>query len=297
VGAADSDLYDPSLVEAVRSFQVRHGLEVDGIVGPVTLRQLRVPPSERALQIELAIERLRWFPEPLGERFIIVNIPAFRLLAFEADLSAPRLVIDVVVGKAARLMRTPVMHADMTTVVFRPYWEVPPGIAKREILPRIERDPGYLKRQRMEIVGGRVRQRPGEGNALGLVKFLLPNRYQVYLHDTPARALFGRARRDFSHGCIRLADAPALAEFVLANRPGWDRQRIEEAMRRGKNDVHIAVDPPIPVYLFYTTAIVDSEDRVHFFDDIYGHDAALREMLALSPPPTRATWNDGPPRC
>lgn len=278
--AADSEIYDPALVEAVRSFQQRHGLQVDGVVGPRTLQQLRVPLSERVRQIELAMERLRWLPEPRADRFIIVNIPEFRLLVFQSGDARPRLSMEVVVGKAAPLTKTPVMQADMTAVVFRPYWNVPRSIARREILPRVERDPGYLKRNRMEIVGGRVRQRPGEGNALGLVKFLMPNRYDVYLHDTPARSLFERARRDFSHGCIRLADAAALAEFVLANRPGWDRRRIEEAMTRGKNNVRVPIEPPIPVYLFYATAIVDVDGRIHFFQDIYGHDARLKRMLA-----------------
>lgn len=277
--ASDPKLYDPPLVEAVRSFQERHGLEIDGVVGPATLRQLRVPLPVRVRQIELAMERLRWLPAPEAERFIVVNIPEFRLLVFETGDAAPLLDMEVVVGKAAPLTKTPVMQADMTTVVFRPYWNVPPSIAKREIFPRVERDPGYLKRNRMEIVGGRVRQRPGEGNALGLVKFLLPNPYHVYLHDTPARALFGRARRDFSHGCIRLADAAALAELVLANQPGWERRRIDEAMTHGKDNVRVPVEPPIPVYLFYATAIVDVGGRIHFFEDIYGHDATLQRLL------------------
>jgi len=278
--ATDPIVYDPPLAEAVRRFQERHGLEIDAIVGPATFRELRVPVSERIEQIELAMERLRWLPEPRAARHLIVNIPAFRLLAFETGEPHPLLMMDVVVGKAAALTKTPVMQADMTTVVFRPYWDVPPGIAQREILPRIRRDPGYLSRNRMEIVGGRVRQRPGDGNALGLVKFLFPNPYHVYMHDTPARGLFARARRDFSHGCIRLADATALAELVLNNRPAWNRQRIDQAMHRGKNDVRVPVEPPIQVYLFYATAIVDHENRIRFFQDIYGHDTTLRRMLA-----------------
>lgn len=278
-GAPDPNLYDRSLEEAVRGFQHRHGLDIDGIVGPATLRQMHVPLAERARQIELAMERLRWLPGPDAERFVVVNIPEFRLFAFYTGRPRPHLIMDVVVGRSARLTRTPAMRADMTAVVFRPYWDVPPSIAKREILPRMERDSGYLERHHMEIVGRRVRQRPGVGNSLGLVKFVLPNRHHIYLHDTPARALFGRARRDFSHGCIRLADPAALAEFVLANRTGWDHQRITEAMTRGRNNVTVPVEPEVPVFLFYTTAIVDLDDRIHFFEDIYGHDDTLRRIL------------------
>ncbi len=277
--ALDSEQYDPYTAEAVRSFQHRHGLQEDGVVGPATLRQMRVPLSQRVRQIELAMERLRWLAEPNGERFLIVNIPAFRLLAFEKGRARPRLMMDVVVGKAARLNRTPLMQAEMTSVIFRPYWNVPPSIARREIFPQIERDPSYLERKRMEIVGGRVRQRPGANNSLGLVKFQIPNPYNVYLHDTPSRSLFSRARRDFSHGCIRLAKPAELAELVLENRAGWNLERIMEAMQRGKNNTSVPVEPPIPVYVLYSTAIVDPDDRVHFFDDIYGHDDTLRRML------------------
>jgi murein L,D-transpeptidase YcbB/YkuD len=240
---------------------------------------MRVPPTERVRQIELAMERMRWLAEPQGERFLIVNIPAFRLVAFEKGEARPRLAMDVVVGKSARLYRTPVMQADMTSVIFRPYWDVPPGIARRETRPAIARDPRYLARNNMEIVGGRIRQRPGPNNALGLVKFRFPNPYHVYLHDTPSRSLFSRARRDFSHGCIRLAKPTELAEFVLENRPDWDRDRIVEAMQHGKNSNQVAVEPRIPVYVLYSTAIVDAAGRVHFFEDIYGHDATLRKAL------------------
>jgi murein L,D-transpeptidase YcbB/YkuD len=275
--SAHPRLYDSTLVAAVKSFQERHGLDVDGTIGGATLQQMRVPPGERVRQIELAMERLRWLPRRLASRFIVVNIPEFRLRAFE-DGDQP-LLINAVVGKAARRTQTPIVHADMTYVVFRPYWNVPSEIARKEILPKVEQDPDYLARHDMEFVGKRIRQRPGPDNALGLVKFIFPNPHHVYLHDTPMRALFRRSRRDFSHGCIRLADAAALARWVLRNQDGWDSARIERAMQEGKDNSWLALDQPVPVYLFYTTVVVDQENRIHFYQDIYDHDARLRELL------------------
>jgi murein L,D-transpeptidase YcbB/YkuD len=176
------------------------------------------------------------------------------------------------------------MMADMKYVVFRPYWMVPSSIIRKEIMPKLARDPDYLGRSNMEMRGNRVRQRPGRGNSLGLVKFIFPNPHHVYLHDTPSKGLFTRARRDFSHGCIRVSDPPALAEFVLAENDGWDRARIERAMRSGPDDRHVHLTTPMPVYLLYATAAADDAGQVHFFDDIYGHDASLRTQLAKGYP-------------
>jgi L,D-transpeptidase YcbB len=277
VPQSGASLYDSALVAAVKSFQERHGLDVDGTIGRGTLNEMRVPLGERARQIEFAMERLRWLPKRFAPRSIVVNIPEFRLRAFE-DGDQP-LVIKTVVGKAARQTQTPIVHADMTHIVFRPYWEVPRAIARKEILPKVAQDPQYLARHDMEIVGNRIRQRPGPDNALGLVKFIFPNPHHVYLHDTPTRALFRRSRRDFSHGCIRLADAPALARWVLRNQGSWDSTRIDRAMKEGKDNTWLALDQPLPVYLFYTTVVVDQEDRIHFYEDIYDHDTKLRELL------------------
>ncbi len=281
--ASDPEQYDPALVAAVQHFQTRHGLDADGIIGPATLRALRTPLTERVAQIELAMERLRWLPYRWPSRFVFVNIPEFRLRGFTSGDGAPALIMNVVVGEAAAAQKhkTPVLQADMTYVVFRPTWAVPPGIARQELLPKIERDPSYLERHRMIMVDGRIRQLPGRNNALGLIKFIFPNRYHVYLHDTPAKALFARARRDFSHGCIRVADPLGLAEFVLRDTPpGWDRTRIERAMRDGANNRHVTLATPVPVYLFYTTVVVEESSQVNFFEDIYGHDAALLRQLA-----------------
>jgi murein L,D-transpeptidase YcbB/YkuD len=272
---ADPTRYDTALAEAVKRFQARHGRDADGVIGPATLRDLRVPVRDRILQIQLAMERLRWLPASFSGRFIVVNIPEFRLRGFEAGQPGTRVAMDVVVGSAARRTETPIMHADMQYVVFRPYWNVPSRIARGEILPRAGRDPGYLARQNMEAVGGRVRQRPGPNNALGLVKFIFPNDFHVYMHDTPSKEYFARSRRDFSHGCIRVADPPRLAEFVL----GWDRARITQAMERGPNDRRVNLPAPVPVFLFYTTIVAEEDGRVLFFDDIYGHDARLAREL------------------
>lgn len=278
--SAAPTVYDPALVEGVKRFQQRHGRDADGIIGATTGHDLRVPVGDRVRQLELAMERLRWLPASFSGRFLLVNIPEFRLRGFTGGTPGAQLTMNVVVGSAVRRTLTPIMQADMRYVVFRPYWDVPASIARNEILPRAARDPGYLGRQSMETIGGRVRQRPGPDNALGLVKFIFPNAFDVYLHDTPSKQYFERNRRDFSHGCIRVADPPALAEFVL----GWDRARITEAMNRGRDDQRVNLPAPIPVYLFYATIVVAEDGRIFFFDDIYGHDAALARQLARGYP-------------
>jgi len=273
----DRFFYDDALVRAVQKFQGRHGLDRDGVIGAATLRQMRVPPTARVRQIELAMERLRWLPRGFGERFVLVNIPEFRLRAFKNG-DQP-LTMSVVVGKAARQTQTPIVRADMTYVVFRPYWEVPRKIAREEIFPKIDRDPSYLARNRMEFKGTRLRQLPGADNALGLVKFIFPNPHNVYLHDSPQRALFRRARRDFSHGCIRISEAAGLAQWVLSGQDGWDKERIRRAMQEGSDNRWVQLDQPICVYLFYSTVAVDADGRINFHEDIYGHDAILIELL------------------
>jgi murein L,D-transpeptidase YcbB/YkuD len=273
---ADGTRYDGEIVEGVKRFQAQHGLAVDGVVGPATRADLRISPSERVRQIELAMERMRWLPGANSTKSLVVNIPEFRLYGFEGDAEGPTFQSAVVVGSAAQKTTTPILQADMRYVVFRPYWSVPSSIARNEIWPKQARNPGYLAGQNMEVVGGRIRQRPGGKNALGLVKFIFPNSHNVYLHDTPSKSLFGRSRRDFSHGCIRVADPVALAEFVL----GWSRGDIEAAMQRGRNDRRVDLAAPVPVYLFYSTVVADRDGHVFFFDDIYGHDARLAQVLA-----------------
>ncbi len=250
----EATAYDETLATAVRRFQRRHGLTPDGAIGGRTLAALQVPLATRVQQIELALERLRWLPD-LGTRPVVaVNIPMFRLWAWDAGgLGAPPAVSMAVIVGRARRTETPQFTATMTQVIFRPYWNVPASILRDEVLPAVRRNPRYLVSQQMEIVSGpgdearvvpqdeaalaalaagtlRVRQRPGSHNALGLVKFDFPNRDSVFMHGTPAPALFARDRRDFSHGCIRVADPPGLAAWALGGARGWTPARIAAAM-------------------------------------------------------------------
>lgn len=269
--------HEGALLAAVAAFQRRHGLDADGRVGPATRAALDVPPAARAAQVALALERLRWLRVDPARPPIVVNVPEFRLRAIGDDRRVA-LAMDVVVG-AALDRATPLFAGELTRVVFQPEWVVPASIARDELLPRERREPGWLARNGYAMRGGALVQRPGPGNALGRVKFLLPNAYAVYLHDTPARALFGRARRDFSHGCIRVADPAALAAFVLRRDPAWPRERVAAALA-GDATIAAAVDPPIPVRVVYLTAVVGEDGVLRFLPDIYGHDARLAAALA-----------------
>ncbi|MET0165263.1 MAG: L,D-transpeptidase family protein [Vicinamibacterales bacterium] len=298
----DGDKYDDELVNAVKRFQERHGLTADGVLGSATVQEVNRPLSERVRQIEMGIERIRWLPPAPAERFIVINIPRFKLLSFDGAIGTdrPLMEMDVIVGSAGRTP-TPVFADQVEYVDFSPYWNVPRSITLKELLPKLKRDPGYLARQGMEIVGAgvttsvdastlaelergtvRLRQRPGAKNALGGVKFVFPNRYDVYLHSTPAHELFSRTRRDFSHGCIRVEDPVAVAEFVLFDRPDWDAERIRRSMSLPE-PVRVTLERPIPILIFYTTAVVDPQGRTHFLPDIYGHDKKLAEALNKAP--------------
>lgn len=299
----DSATYDPRLTEAVKRFQDRHGLEPDGVIGKSTIVALNVAPAVRANQIALSLERLRWLPDLDGRRFIVVNIPSYHLWAWDSTGTegVPSIDMGVIVGKRAVDTRTPVFVDDMRYLIFRPYWNVPLSIARNEIVPAAMKDHTYLAREDMEIVRGqsdgspvvesskenlekvakgelRVRQRPGERNALGLVKFIFPNDANVYLHGTPAQSLFNRASRDFSHGCVRVEQPVDLAEWVLRDVAGWDRGRILAAMEDNKS-TRVDLTTPVRVVLFYTTALARLDGKVEFSEDIYGHDTKLLEAM------------------
>ena len=277
-------VYDPDLVKAVKRFQERQGLGADGVIGEATLSQLQISPAGRVRQIELALERLRWLPPPEDEAFVVVNLPEFQLRGYYRGNTSPALQLRAVVGSASLRHETPVLHASMQYLVFRPYWDVPPTIAQKEILPDSEKDPAYFSKHHYEFHNGRIRQRPGDDNSLGLLKFVFPNPFHVYMHDTPTKRLFAKSRRDFSHGCIRVSDAAALAEFVLRGQGKWDREGIDTSMKSGRNNRRVYLERPVGVYLLYSTVVVDEDGTTHFFEDIYGHDARLDAVLAKGPP-------------
>jgi murein L,D-transpeptidase YcbB/YkuD len=285
--AADRDLFDPPLQDGLRKVQNRHGLDADGTAGKGTLAALAVPAERRVRQIEINLDRWRWLPRDLGERYIVVNIAGFQLDLVEGG--APALSMRVVAGKPTS--RTPMFSGMMTNIVLNPYWNPPPGIVKKEILPHIARDSGYAEREGFEVVstGSRVevRQRPGPKNALGKVKFLFPNRFDVYLHDTPSRSLFSRTVRSFSHGCIRLEKPLELAEYLLKDDPAWTPKRIAAALAKGREQ-WVGVPRPLPVHLVYWTAWVGGAGTVQFRDDLYGRDKPLLEILGKDEPQAEA---------
>jgi murein L,D-transpeptidase YcbB/YkuD len=300
----DETVYQAPLVDAVKSFQRRHGRVPDGRIGAQTLADLNVPLTRRVRQMQLTLERWRWLPVGLNSAPIVANIPEFRLRAYDENYNVA-LSMNVVVGKAYN-HNTPVFSDTMKYVVFRPYWSVPYSIAKSEFFPRIASDPDYLAKKGFEVVNSRqevvtsgpvtgdilaqlragklfIRQTPGPKNSLGLVKFIFPNSYSVYMHDTPAQEFCAKSRRDFSHGCIRLEKPADLAVWVLRNNQGWDMDRVRAAMD-GKPNQQVNLARPIPVLIVYGTVIVTEDGLIHFYDDIYGHDAALEKVLAKGYP-------------
>jgi murein L,D-transpeptidase YcbB/YkuD len=293
--------YDEPWVAAVQALQQRHGLQADGVIGRATRAVLQVPPRQRARQLELALERLRQLQPLQAPRQVVVNIPEFVLRAYEAGADGRvdvQVESKVIVGQALD-WRTPLIREEMRHIEFRPFWNVPASIAREELVPLLQRQPALWARDGYEFVGGpsdrpdaelspakldavlagalRIRQRPGPRNALGDIKFVFPNREAIYLHHTPSVRLFEQARRDFSHGCIRVEQPVPLARFALAGTPGWDDAAIRAAMASGEPP-RVTLAQPVPVLIAYVTALV-KEGRVHFFDDLYGHDRALDAAL------------------
>ena len=293
--------YDGPLVDALKRFQDRHGLKSDGNLDKETLSQLNTPLSFRVLQLEDALERWRWLPASFPPMPVVVNIPGFMLRAFSADRRVA-LRMNVVVGKALG-HQTPVFAKEMKYIIFRPYWNLPLDITRAEIVPKLNRDPRYLARKGFEatdqnghivaagavsraaleeIKSGRilVRQKPGPKNALGLVKFMFPNEFDIYLHSTPAPELFNHSRRDFSHGCIRVEKPAELAAWLLQDQPKWTPEKIAAAMQSGPDNQQVNLTTPVPVVIVYLTATVEENGAVYFYDDIYSLDGALNEALA-----------------
>ena len=306
--ATVGDTYDDALAAGVARFQARHGMPPDSVLGPGTLAALNVPFTKRVRQLELALERIRWLPALDKGPFVVVNVPGFELYAFDT-LNAegvPSLTMNVVVGKAEVGRQTPLFERNMQYIVFRPYWVIPPGILRQEIMPAVRRDPGYLASHDMEIYSGSgdtgpalpttsanlarvsrgelgIRRRPGPRNDLGLAKFIFPNDHNVYMHGTPAQALFTRARRDFSHGCIRLEDPARFAVWTLRDPNEWSPDQVRNAMD-GPQSRRVDLARPMPVTVLYTTAVVHSDGVVAFYDDVYRHDARLEAALAKGYP-------------
>jgi murein L,D-transpeptidase YcbB/YkuD len=301
---ADPPIYQGALVDAAKNFQRRHGRDPNGKIDAQTLADLNVPLSRRVQQMRWTLERWRWLPDSYSKSPVIANIPEFRLRAYDKDFNIA-VTMNVVVGKSYG-HNTPVFSESMKYVVFRPYWEVPYSIIRGELIPHILRDPEYLAKKGFEVVDSKqtvvaagtvssdvlaqlrsgklfVRQMPGPKNALGLVKFLFPNSYNVYMHDTPAPEFFAKSRRDFSHGCVRLEKPADLAAWVLRDNPGWTAERIHAAMT-GATPQQVNLVNPIPVLIVYATVIVLEDGLVHFYDDIYGHDTSLEKVLAKGYP-------------
>lgn len=269
-----SAVFDAELTAAVKNFQRRYGIKEDGVIGGGTLAEMNRPVDFRIRQILVNMERVRWVPaQPAGD-YLFVNIPAFKLYVYEAGKLVDK--INVVVGTSQN--STVIFTGKLKHVVFSPYWNVPPGILNKEVLPGIKRNPNYLASHNMEWNGGQVRQKPGPKNSLGLVKFLFPNSYNIYLHDTPSKSLFNEDKRAFSHGCIRVSEPKKLAQWILRNESSWTENAIDNAMNAGK-EKFVTVKQDIQVFIGYFTAFVDSEGNMNFRDDIYGHDKKMAEKM------------------
>jgi murein L,D-transpeptidase YcbB/YkuD len=273
--------YTSELIPVIKSVQKGFGLKQDGVITTALIEQLNIPVKARIKQLLLNLERMRWVPEQPGGDFIIVNIPEFRLHVFEGEKK--RFSIDIVVGKEAH--STVIFTGSLKYVVFSPYWNVPPSIVRNEIVHAIKRNGNYLSKNGMEQIGYAnglpvIRQKPGSANALGKVKFLFPNSYNIYFHDTPAKSLFSEDARAFSHGCIRLAEPQKLAAYLLRNQAEWTGQKINTAMSVTK-EKWVTLKEPLPVFITYFTAWVDNEGLLNFRDDIYGHDKKLAIQLLV----------------
>jgi murein L,D-transpeptidase YcbB/YkuD len=267
-------LFDDELENAVKNFQQRNGWKEDGIAGSSVIRGLNIPVDQLIEKILVNMERCRWVPaNPQGE-YLVVNVPAFKLYAFKND----SVLFDMNIVAGEPLHKTVLFNGDLKYIVFSPYWNVPPGILKKEILPGIKKDPLYLEKHNMEWYGNTVRQKPGPNNSLGKVKFLFPNSFNIYLHDTPAKNLFAEDRRAFSHGCIRLAEPKKLAMYLLRNYPGWTEEKIDEAMNAGK-EKYVTLRETIPLFITYFTAWVDRNGKLNTRQDVYNRDKRIARMI------------------
>ncbi|MBC9912089.1 L,D-transpeptidase family protein [Chitinophaga varians] len=274
-----SDVFTDELEAAVNRFRNGHGYSENGVINDTVISALNVPAEERLKQLLINMQRMKWLPATPQGKLIVVNIPAFMLHVTNDG----KKVFDmpIVVGKEGH--STTMFSGKLNQVVFSPYWNIPRSIVRKEILPAMSRNSGYLARKNMEITGHVnglpvVRQRPGARNALGRVKFLFPNSFNIYFHDTPEKSLFNRDNRAYSHGCIRLKDPVSMARFILEDSPQWTDEKIDAAMNGGKQK-YVAVKHPVPVIITYFTAWADEEGALHLVRDVYGHDAVMKQKM------------------
>jgi len=274
-----SNVFDDTLTDAIKVFQKRLGLTQDGIVTTDLLKDINVTAQQRLVQILINMNRMRWMPQEPQGQLILVNIPEFILHFVDGKNKVFDMV--VVVGKEGH--NTMMFTGKLSQIVFSPYWNVPPSIVKKEIMPKMQSNPNYLKEQDMEVTGNSgglpvIRQLPGEKNSLGRVKFLFPNSYDIYFHDTPAKSLFSKDKRAYSHGCIRLSEPEKMADYLLRDQPQWTPDKIEEAMNSG-NQQFVNIKQPVPVFITYYTAWVDEDGLLNFRDDIYKRDSAVATKM------------------
>lgn len=286
-GNDSSSLFTDTLEQAVRKFQRSLGYKQTGIINPALVRDLNVSATQRVEQILINMDRMRWMPQKPKGNWIIVNIPEFMLHVFDGNKTLFDMV--VVVGKVGN--NTMMFNGDLSYLVFSPYWNVPQSIIKNEILPALARNPNYLEKKNMERNGSGIRQRPGPGNALGKVKFIFPNSFNMYFHDTPSKGFFNEDKRAFSHGCIRLSEPQKMAEWLLRNDAAWPREKIVAAMNRASEQT-VKLKEPVPVFILYYTAWVDNEGNLNFRDDVYRHDAELSAKMFDHSPATSVVHVD-----
>lgn len=275
----NSSVLDSSLVLGIKNFQQRHGLDQDGVAGPAFFEELNVPGTERLKQIIINLERYRWMSSNNEPEYMLVNIPDYKLYAYQND----SIVWDMNVVVGQELNKTVVFEGDITHIVFSPYWNLPQSIVMKETMPAMENNSNYLEEHNMEITGyidgiPQIRQRPGENNSLGKAKFMFPNSHSIYLHDSPAKSLFTKVERSYSHGCVRVGNAEFLANYLLRNQKEWTSQKIHAAMNSGK-ETTVNLEKPMPVYLAYFTAFVDKNGKLNFRKDIYNRDKKLQRLL------------------
>jgi len=278
-GDTVNQVFNNDLLTGVKQFQNTHGLTANGVIGSETLSELNVPLKKRIMQILVNMERSRWLPVSISGDYLAVNIPEFKLHVYHSD--SLLWSCNVVVGQTVH--QTTVFYGEIKYIVFSPYWNIPESIVRNEVLPGMRRNSNYISQHHMQINGyvnglPNVRQMPGSNNSLGLVKFLFPNSYNIYLHDTPAKSLFGETSRAFSHGCIRVMEPAKLANFLLRQNPNWNAQKISAAMHSG-NEQYVTLSTKVPVFIAYLTAFIDRDNNINFRKDIYNRDQRLADML------------------